>query len=60
MGGIVAMEVLAQAPERVERLALLDTNPRAELPQVRANREPQIAPLAFPALERHLGAASSN
>jgi pimeloyl-ACP methyl ester carboxylesterase len=43
MGGIVAMEVLAQAPERVERLALLDTNPRAELPQVRANREPQIA-----------------
>jgi pimeloyl-ACP methyl ester carboxylesterase len=43
MGGIVAMEVLAQAPERVERLALLDTNPRAELPEVQARREPQIA-----------------
>ena len=43
MGGIVAMEVLRQAPERVERLALFDTNPRAELPQVRAGREPQIA-----------------
>ena len=43
MGGILAMEVLAQAPERVERLALLDTNPRAEVPEVRANREPQIA-----------------
>lgn len=43
MGGILAMEVLSQAPERVERLALLDTNPRAELPEVRANREPQIA-----------------
>ncbi len=43
MGGILAMEVLAQAPERVEQLALLDTNPRAELPEVRANREPQIA-----------------
>ncbi|MDP2121680.1 MAG: alpha/beta hydrolase [Hoeflea sp.] len=42
MGGILAMEVLAQAPERVERLALLDTNPRAELPQVRALRGPQI------------------
>ncbi|MFO1145011.1 MAG: alpha/beta hydrolase [Amaricoccus sp.] len=43
MGGIVAMEVLRQASERIERLALLDTNPRAELPQVRARREPQIA-----------------
>lgn len=43
MGGILAMEVLAQALDRVERLALLDTNPRAELPEVRANREPQIA-----------------
>lgn len=42
MGGILAMEVLAQAPDRVERLALLDTNPRAEVPEVRANREPQI------------------
>lgn len=43
MGGIVAMEVLRQAPARVDRLALLDTNPRAELPQVKAAREPQIA-----------------
>ena len=43
MGGIVAMEILRQAAGRVERLALLDTNPRAELPEVRAAREPQIA-----------------
>jgi pimeloyl-ACP methyl ester carboxylesterase len=43
MGGIVAMEVLRQAPERVERLALLDTNPRAEAPEVKARRAPQIA-----------------
>ena len=43
MGGIVAMEVLRQAPERVERLALLDTNPRAETPEVKARRAPQIA-----------------
>lgn len=42
MGGILAMEVLRQAPERVERLALLDTNPRAEVPEVQARREPQI------------------
>ena len=43
MGGIVAMEVLRQAPERVSRLALLDTNPLAEQPEVKARRAPQIA-----------------
>jgi pimeloyl-ACP methyl ester carboxylesterase len=43
MGGIVAMEMLRQAPERVERLALLDTNPRAEAPDVQARREPQVS-----------------
>lgn len=42
MGGIVAMEILAQAPDRVARLALLDTNPLAELPTVQARRQPQI------------------
>lgn len=42
MGGIVAMEVFRQAPDRVDRLALLDTNPRAELDEVRQRREPQI------------------
>ena len=42
MGGILAMEIMARAPERVERLALLDTNPRAELPEVQARRAPQI------------------
>jgi pimeloyl-ACP methyl ester carboxylesterase len=42
MGGIVAMEVLRQAPDRVERLALLDTNALAEAPEVRARRAAQI------------------
>ncbi len=42
LGGIVAMEVIRQAPKRISRLALLDTNPLAELPEVSANREPQI------------------
>ncbi|MDC0551272.1 alpha/beta hydrolase [Amylibacter sp.] len=42
MGGIVAMEIVSQAPERVERLALLDTNPLAELPDVLKRRSPQI------------------
>lgn len=43
MGGIVAMEILRQAPDRVERLALLDTNPLAEAPEIRVRRAPQIA-----------------
>lgn len=43
MGGIVAMEVLRQAPDRVTHLALLDTNPLAETPEIRARRGPQIA-----------------
>ena len=43
MGGIVAMEMLAQAPARIERLALLDTNPLAETPEAQARRLPQVA-----------------
>lgn len=42
MGGIVAMEIMSQAPDRVTRLALMDTNPRAELSDVRARRGPQM------------------
>lgn len=42
MGGIVAMEILNRAPDRVKRVALLDTNPLPETPQVAADREPQI------------------
>lgn len=42
LGGIVAMEMLHQAPDRIERLALLDTNPLAEAPGVRARRQGQI------------------
>ncbi len=42
MGGIVAMEVLRRAPDRVTRVAFLDTNPLSETPQVAAAREPQI------------------
>ena len=42
MGGIIAMEIVRQAPERVSRLALMDTNPLAE-PAVRAvERDAQI------------------
>lgn len=43
MGGIVAMEVLRQAPDRVERLALLDTNPRPEAEEVKLSRRDRMA-----------------
>jgi len=42
MGGIVAMEILRRAPERVTRVALMDTNPLAETPQSAAGYEPLI------------------
>ncbi len=42
MGGIVAMEVLRAAPERVTRLALIATSPLAESPAEAAWREPLI------------------
>ena len=38
MGGYVALEIMRQAPERVSRLALLDTQARAEAPEVTARR----------------------
>jgi pimeloyl-ACP methyl ester carboxylesterase len=43
MGGILGMELLRQAPDRVAGLALMDTNPLAERPEVQARRAPQIA-----------------
>ncbi len=46
MGGIVAMEIVAQAPERVAGLALLDTNPLAEAADMRARRGPQLQAVA--------------
>lgn len=42
MGGIVAMEVVRQAPERVTQLALMDTNCEAETDKIKAYRQPQI------------------
>ena len=42
MGGIVAMEIMRQAPERVTRLGLIDTNPLAEADAMKARRAPQI------------------
>ncbi|MBT3456765.1 MAG: alpha/beta hydrolase [Thiotrichales bacterium] len=42
MGGIVAMEMYSQEPNRIEKLVLMDTNPKAELEEVKAMRDPQM------------------
>ncbi|WP_454656870.1 alpha/beta fold hydrolase [Bosea beijingensis] len=43
MGGYIAFEVLRQAPERVTRLALLDTSARPATPETNLPREQMIA-----------------
>lgn len=43
MGGYVAFEILRQAPERVARLALLDTSARTDPPKRRAVRKAGLA-----------------
>ncbi|WP_323784942.1 alpha/beta fold hydrolase [Thalassovita sp.] len=42
MGGIVAMEILRRAPDRISRIALMDTNALAETPQSSTAYEPFI------------------
>ena len=43
MGGYISFEILRQAPERVARLALLDTSARADTPEQTEQRRAQIA-----------------
>jgi pimeloyl-ACP methyl ester carboxylesterase len=43
MGGYIAFEILRQAPERVTKLALLDTSARADTPEAIENRRRRIA-----------------
>jgi pimeloyl-ACP methyl ester carboxylesterase len=43
MGGYIALTMLRAAPDRVERLALLDTSARPETPEQTERRKPQIA-----------------
>ncbi|MDF0600132.1 alpha/beta hydrolase [Psychromarinibacter sp. C21-152] len=42
LGGMVAIEILRRAPERVTRLALMDTSCQSEMPTVAAARETRI------------------
>ena len=59
MGGFISFEIMRQAPERIARLALLDTGARAETPEqserrkvpialAKAGRYAEIPDLAFP------------
>jgi len=43
MGGYIAFEILRQAPDRVLRLALLDTSAHPDTPEASAGRREQIA-----------------
>ena len=42
MGGIVAMEMCSQEPDRIEKLVIMDSNPKPELEETKLKREPQI------------------
>ncbi len=42
LGGIVALEMFRQAPNRIKKIALLDTIPRAESPEGKVMRRQQI------------------
>ena len=43
MGGVIAFEILRQAPERVTKVALLDTSARTDEPERSERRDRQIA-----------------
>jgi pimeloyl-ACP methyl ester carboxylesterase len=43
LGGYIAFEIMRQAPERVAKLALLDTSARADTPEQTERRRGQIA-----------------
>lgn len=42
MGGMVAMELMRRAPDRITRIALISTNAQADTPDAAAAREPHI------------------
>jgi pimeloyl-ACP methyl ester carboxylesterase len=43
MGGYLAFEIMRQAPERVIKMAILDTSARADIPEIIALRKERIA-----------------
>lgn len=55
MGGIVAMEMIRRAPDRVSRLCLMSTDAQTDTPQIAAAREPLIISARVGKLEQALG-----
>ncbi|MBY5976863.1 alpha/beta hydrolase [Phaeobacter italicus] len=56
LGGVVAMEIIRRAPERVARLCLMSTTPLPDTPDQAAAREPQIIAARTGRLEEALRA----
>jgi len=54
MGGCVALEIVARAPQRVRQLALLSTNAAGILPRVRDHYQRSIADIEAEGIEKYL------
>lgn len=54
MGGVVALEIMRRAPERVSRLCLMSTDALADTPQIAAAREPLMISARVGKLENAL------
>jgi len=50
MGGYIAFEIMRQAPQRVAKLALINTQARPDTPEATARRRGQIAAVEAAAL----------
>lgn len=57
LGGSVAMEILRQAPDRIDRLCLMGTTPLPDTPDMAAAREPMIVRAQAGRFEEMLGEA---
>lgn len=60
LGGIVALEIVAQAPERVAGLALLDTTPRPDPPANAALRRAAVARARLNGMESYISESWEN
>jgi pimeloyl-ACP methyl ester carboxylesterase len=56
LGGYIALEIMRQAPERVTRLALLNTQARLDPPEVTERRKSQLAAAAAGNFEQAMAA----
>jgi pimeloyl-ACP methyl ester carboxylesterase len=56
MGGYIALEIMRQAPQRVARLALINTQARPDTPEATARRRGQIAAIEAGGYSAGIGA----